>query len=445
MSLRQIGFDASMTAPVLPTGASDTHIAEVGENSALERSSEASLLDSCEGEEDEEGADSTSIQACASEDYTPYVDETGQLRDKTAPEETASTKTFTVNGNKRDTPKSNVLHNETKRTSSVDRELPGNTIRREVSLSPPQLDGLAFDLNQPWERSLLRQLENDAQMLPATTHPRTMMLLGHTESRDFAIEYDPKNDDNVSLETSSSCPPQRMQFIHRPAYLPSEPRVVYRIPPSNHDDDEYYDNYAASSRMQLQQTRYNQHQANRLSKGDIPPPTTSSLTSVTNVNVDGRDDDLVPVFIPPHQYKFLEMEVSTGHSYNEGQNDLNIPDLVHHTAPDPGCFCLGYDMLEYVLSPPVQPRVLKRNVGVLRPARLPRVDEVGTTALDAMAIPEIIDVSTTINKKNAKSREKSVEPEGSYFMAAENSYTTATEYYTPSSPKWTAKRQGIER
>jgi hypothetical protein len=435
-----------MTAPVSLTGASDTHIARVGENPALDRSSDASLLDSCEGEDEEEGADSSSIQACVSEDYAPYVDETGQLRDKSDHEEIGLMKINTANGNEQNILKGKNSPSELKPTSKINKQEPAHEVRREVSLSPPQLDGLAFDLNQPWERSLLRHLEKDSQLSPSSAHTRTMMLLGHTESRDFAMDFDPNNDDNVSLETSSSCPPQRMQFIHRPANLPPEPRVVYRIPPSNDDDKEYYDNHGASSRLQMQQIRYIQQQAKKMGKGNAPfPSTTSSLTSATNHNLDGRDDDFLPVLLPPHPHNFLEMEPSTGHSYREDPNNQNIPDLVHHSAPDPGCFCLGYNMLEYVLSPPVAPRALKRNVGVLRPARLPRVDEVDLTTLGVVAIPEVIDVSgASTHKRNTKPRETSVEPEGSYFTATENYYTTATEYYAPSSPKFTSKRQGVE-
>jgi hypothetical protein len=437
MSLQHSGLDTSMTAPVSPTGVSDTHIAGVGENPALDRSSDASLLDSCEGEDEEDGADCTSIQACVSEDYAPYVDETGQLRDKSSHEDTAMAKINTGKGK--------VSLNDAKPTCNIHQEEAVNAIRREVSLSPPQLDGLAFDLNQPWERSLLRQLEKDAQLSPTSTRTRTMMLLGHTESRDFAMDYDPNNDDNVSLETSSSCPPRRMQFIHRPENVPPEPRVVYRIPPSNDDDPDEYDHHGAASRIQLQQMRY--RQVNKMGKGNVASPSTaSSLTSVTQQNFDGRDDEHRPMLLPP-PHNFLEMEPSAGHSYHEEDpNNMNLPDLIHHSAPDPGCFCLGYNMLEYVLSPPVPPRALKRNVGVLRPARLPRVDEVDITTLGVKSIPEVIDVSTAHHKKQSvKPRATSVEPEGSYFTATENYYTTATEYYAPSSPKCTSsKRQGVE-
>jgi hypothetical protein len=452
-----------MTTTTVPsTTVVDTQLAVGRENlrtsngnaETLDRSSEASLLDSCEDDDDDE-MDTTSIQACGSEDYAQFVDETGRQQESTIQVQVsmidkrtgATIADVPTNRNVSPTPKVNLT------TAGVKAE-PSSTVRRKVSVSPPQLDGLAFDLNQPWERSLLRQLEKDTPVYET----KAMMLLGHTESRDFAMEYDPNNDDNVSLETSSSCPPQKMQFIHRPLYAPPEPRVVYRMESSNDEDDDdnhnvvYHHPHHHQQPMRSPQPHSNNHPNHHHS-----PSTTSSLTSATFINEDGRDDEHIPIHLPKNaksnllhasqqqQQYFLEMEASTVHtaSYHEDYDAFTNHDLVYHPPlPDPGCFCLGYNMLEYVLAPPVprQPVVMnkKRIVGVMRPVRLPRVDEsnvVGTTAIDT--IPEVIDLSG--NKKHAATvlRGKSVEPEGSYFTATENYYTTATEEYTTS-------RQGVD-
>ena len=476
-------------------------------NALNNRSSDTSLLDSCV-DDDEDDDDNASVKACDSngEEYAKYMDKTG--RQQYQPTDARISKPVSANPGivlsnvtPVPPPTATVTPENTARTPKADHPSPSTIARRNVSLSPPGMDGLEFDMNQPWERSLLRQLQapNEGNASPSrqyelkktepivlpTTKP--MMLLGHTESRDYAMEYD--IDDTVSLETSSSCPPMnKMQFIHRSPHSPPQPRVVYHIPSSNDDDHNnyptasyYYQHSPPVTTDKLPQMQSSSpHSYSQLpiiiGKHDYHPTAASSLTNGSFTTNDGRDDELMMMMddngivykkIPAHlphsvttrtTQQYLEMEPSMGggasygemmdyhsNAVNEQQHYLNQPNT-DHIQPDPGCFCLGYNMLEYIISaaPPTQRPPLHgkkpRLNGVLRPVRLPPVTE-NLSMMEHMSrlnhnldnnyhedvMSEVID--TNVELKSATSsllakKISNVDPEGLYLPPTENYYAT---------------------
>lgn len=80
--------------------------------------------------------------------------------------------------------------------------------------------GIKFDLEQPWQRSLLKELQHMQEAADASTStsgplvPRgDRLLLGHAESGDFALVLE---SDEVSVNTdATSTLPTRVQVVHR--------------------------------------------------------------------------------------------------------------------------------------------------------------------------------------------------------------------------------------
>lgn len=512
-------------------------VASAASNALNNRSSDTNLLDSCVDDDDEDD-ENASVNACdSSDEYAMYVDKTGRQQQQRHHQQSDASlpKPFNMNTDMIHSnvtpvppPTAAVTPESTAHTPRADPPSP----RRNVSVSPPGMDGLEFDMNQPWERSLLRQLEKPKEssaplsnryelvktepLLLNTVKP--MMLLGHTESRDYAMEYDV--DDNVSLETSSSCPPGRkMQFIHRSPYSPPQPRVVYHIPSSNDDD---HNNYHTASyhyhhsppppvTLEMPPSEHPPHTYHPLpiiiGKHNNHPTAASSLTNGSYTTDDGRDDEVMMMMddngivykkIPTHlphsvttrtiqpSPQYLEMEASTGGGTSYGEvMDYNTNSEHHqhylyqpntdHIQPDPGCFCLGYNMLDYIISAaPTQQKqrtslVLngkkQRLSGVLRPARLPRVTESATMMehggrpIDNVDDHDNMteDIDATVERSTSLSaikKMRNVDPEGMYLPPTENYYFTAPHnlnddrFYNSSSPSTTefneTRREGVD-
>lgn len=433
-----------------------------------------SLLDSCESEDEE---DCVSIVACGSEDYSQYIDETGRQQD-----DKNDVVGVAVDSPQPGTPS---IVNTTAPPAPVTPDPPAAVLIRDTSKSPPPVsrpDGLAFDLNQPWERSLLRQL--DAVQQKQQQHPtlplvgsngknshqqlqpprrRELMLLGHTESRDFAMDFDQDGTD-FSLDTNaSSTLPSKAQLIHR-TLLNTMPqaRVVYHVADDDDNDDDDNDDDDDHERMVLSQQHYLRMERQRMGRDSA----TSSLTSYMTMQAeDDRDEVSFPAakkipdelpgrrkaaaaIITEHQ-PFLEMEASVNENKNDDvhndddEEDSSNMDLVTaaNALPDPGCFCLGYDMLEYVLPPPTTSyNTSKKNQrrqlsGVMRPSQLPRVEE--DPVVPTAVFPEIIDVThvKVIRRHHQyRNNNQKSEPEGSYVY-----YSTAA-----ASARTTTRRQGVD-
>jgi hypothetical protein len=467
-----------------------------------------SLLDSCESEDDEavEDDECISIAACGSEDYSQFVDETGRNRlaqeDKGRKSEgdQDSNQLEDVQSGKGDARKASGggPTSPTSVTAPIYEMAETMSPSPRPAPSPPsppppptnvRPDGLAFDLNQPWERSLLRQLENagaaanDAKLntkleasrqsppqnstTSASSPPRQrreLFLLEHTESRDYAMEFD----DSVSLDTNaSSTVPIKAQLIHRTLLnTVPQPRVVYRI---NDTDDDYETTSVHSEKKNEPVERPRVHTGHRSGGAAQDQSETSSLTSFTLQTADDDRDETsfplsskipdvlpggrkaTPVLSPYEQQYFLEMEPSVNND-TQAQHDEYSKDLAatsNTILPDPGCFCLGINMLDYVL-PPTSRHSNASNAhlgtmkssgrssrlkGVMRPTRMALVQE------DEPVLPEIIDLKHRIKvirhhhhqqqqqqqkpetkdqgvPRQESGRSKKSEPEGSYMASS---------------------------
>lgn len=305
-------------------GAQDPHY--VHDSGSDRGGDQGSLLDSLEDEDD---CDSLAANS-DDEDYRKYVDNTGcKLRDalnETTPKPVSP----------------QPIH------SSYKLPPPEPPSPKYYMPHAPRKDGLAFDMNTPWERSLLRHLERQ-QSKEEQRAKRDLMYVGHTESRDFAMDWE--NESTLSMETdTSSTIPVRAQFVHRTLLNQSpQPRVV---------------GYQAQEKPDPKGTvPTTTHQP-----APSPPPQssvllvsrteTSEITTLTTK--DDRDDNggaNVPDHTPPrrrmHKSKapktspkqYLEMELSK----EEKQQPPSLPDY------NPACGCLG-NMFDYVLPPPNQTR-----------------------------------------------------------------------------------------
>ena len=143
----------------------------------------------------------------------------------------------------------------------------------------------------------------------------------------------------------------------------------------------------------------------------------SSLTEVTLQTEDDRDEisfpaKKIPDQLPgrrrrPDTQHFLEMEASVNDEETSYTQEGAVT-VATTGLPDPGCFCMGYNMLDYVLPPPTNVYSAKNQRLGLRTKQLSRVEE------DTAALPEIIDLTDI---KATTYRSPKNEPEGSYSPA----------------------------
>lgn len=372
----------------------------------------ASLFDSCNSDDE----DDASIEACGSQEYAQFVDETGRRQDLEQPQPIDNTATAAK-------PAADTL-------AAPAAEPPLPTKLPALTAT----EGLVFDLNQPWERSLLRQLE-EAEKKECGYPRRELMLLGHTESRDFAMDYD--QDDSMSVDTNaSSTVPNRPQLIHR-TILNMQPRVVYNLPVPDNTENERIVEMAIDRQQQPVVVAIVKRNPKKGYDSE-----SSSLTGATMQTEEDRDETSFPIAktipdqLPGGQrsrqeqqdYYFLELEESVNGESNYNNNINNNLDgmTAAATLPDPGCFCLGYNMLDYVLPPPPPQggMYLKKNsprLGI-RHSRLPRVKEEQT------CLPEEVDFVNK-NKKSFpthRSSQRSAEPEGNYRPSRNDYYPSTT-------------------
>jgi hypothetical protein len=88
------------------------------------------------------------------------------------------------------------------------------------------LEGLQLNMQEPWERSLQRLLEeqpnpasDSAMNTPKTNNGRSvvpeLLLLSRTDSRDYALEIEGSMDDNSSVISRGTSPSRRLSEIYR--------------------------------------------------------------------------------------------------------------------------------------------------------------------------------------------------------------------------------------
>ena len=200
-------------------------------------------------------------------------------------------------------------------------------------ISASSSDQLSFDMDEPWERSLARQLEQGQCDDEDNCYRPEYMFVGHTESSDFMLPVD--QDDAASLGTSvSSTVPTKNQWVHRSLLM------------RGLEPDGAHTNDASADKQPKKHVRRD-----------------SARSQLTTASEDERDDTGIstiaapllalideqrrkPTPMPESQLKRESFTVTDDESIQYYVNNESISSL-----PDPACFCLGYNVFDVVLPP----------------------------------------------------------------------------------------------
>lgn len=228
---------------------------------------------------------------------------------------------------------------------------------------PPRLisasssDQLSFDMDEPWERSLARQLEQGHCDDEDNCYRPEYMFVGHTESSDFMFPVD--QDDAASLGTSvSSTVPTKNQWVHRSLLM------------RGLEPDGAHTNDASAEKQPKRHVRRD-----------------SARSQLTTASEDERDDTVIstiaapllalideqrrkPTPIPESRLKRESFTVTDDESIQYYVNNESISSL-----PDPACFCLGYNVFDVVLPPLTTSSTNRHRSMTRRTSQLFRVDE----------------------------------------------------------------------
>jgi len=181
-----------------------------------------------------------------------------------------------------------------------------------------KVKGLDLDLDQPWQISLLHALEKlDIEEAKEARGRNETLMLRHAGSRDYALAVD--SDDWTLGTCASSTIPMKPQRIHRtPAAILADRRAAAPSPnpvEDNRDEESTQDDADASS-----------VQSNR------SKPTPEALPG----------DRLIP-----RTSRRRRQTLERAKALNDTTND----EVDFGPLPQNGCFCLGYDVIDYLLPP----------------------------------------------------------------------------------------------
>jgi hypothetical protein len=206
-----------------------------------------------------------------------------------------------------------------------------------------QQNGLEFNMDEPWQRSLLNELQRKSKernMFNNHHQPHSnqngRMLVGHTESSDYAIEM---CGTGLTLETtvSSICRPSRAQGIHRT--IGYEDSTLFENKPSPKHINNKSQNYPSPRGV-------NDHHGNVYSPNGK------------------RNND-----------KWIDIEPS------DVEEELTMADdataaIMEAANPGDACYCMGYNVMDMLMPPPNAPKSNKyRNMG--RRINFPRQPHLG--------------------------------------------------------------------
>jgi len=236
------------------------------------------------------------------------------------------------------------------------------------AISTNRSDHLSFDLNQPWERSLARQLERvEHEDNDDNLYRPDFMLVGHTESTDFGLPID--HDEAASLGTSvSSTVPTRNQFVHRSVLLTGQKPVDETFATTTNDKRKNVharrDSVASQLTVESQDERDDSANSN----------TTNMIPKHLLEQQQQRKAAAASQSLPKSTTPYLELEGST----------MDDESIQFYANNDPACFCLGYNVFDYVLPPPTQRhgRGSRSSMATRRNSQLFRVDEYPVTIAD---------------------------------------------------------------
>lgn len=246
-------------------------------------------------------------------------------------------------------------------------------------------DKLKFDLTQPWQRSLLRDLEQIESAMEDDygTHRRPRadrVLIGHTESGDYLMECE---DDLSTATDSSSTVPTRLQLVHRNQF-PTRRRFTSRDEYPEVVPDHSVDIRTASPK--------GVHDEVSLSLEHRMPLSKQKIQYLTHPRLDHTDGEgrlpthcdlpyvgprLSPAPVSSELYRanaFSEVEAIKPAKVWTTEED---PSVIDYT--DPACMCMGYMSLIdlFLLTEPSSVRNKKRRTSqdTSRRASLDRVEE----------------------------------------------------------------------
>lgn len=237
--------------------------------------------------------------------------------------------------------------------------------------------GLNIDLEQSWQRSLLKELDKlevEGEVSRMEKHKPELMMLRHSESRDLAVEMDV---DDITLGTNaSSTVPIKSQLIHRAPLNQTEQKHYDRkVAKEDHRDE--------SSPVHHVDFIARQNRSGDESEGesgdDSRQPTDTKKRvpdKVSRVSRKGKEAISLArarvIDNDTQQLNYLELEMST----DDGDACNPVPNAA-------ACFCLGTNVLDFWL-PPDAPHYRRRRMSQ-------RASHLGDIIEDAMETMDAVD------------------------------------------------------
>lgn len=236
-----------------------------------------------------------------------------------------------------------------------------DSLQTESTQPKPLRETLKFDLTQPWQRSLLRDLEHieNSMLQEEEARPRPhadRVLLGHADSGDYLLECE----DDISMATdgSSTCP-VRLQVIHR-----------HQFPMRARGRDESPEPDPAKF-MDIRHSPKSIHDEIALSLSSPMPISQPTLQYLSHPNLDHTAQDgfrPIPHALPTSGRKLSRGTVSSelyrANAFSEEAKPAQAARILVEEEPsvidysDPACMCMGYasliDLLLFNESPSVR-------------------------------------------------------------------------------------------
>lgn len=273
----------------------------------------------------------------------------------------------------------------------------------EQSTEKPLSEALKFDLTQPWQRSLLRDLErieNSMVRDESEARPRPhadRILLGHAESGDYLLECE--DDISTATDTSSTCP-TRLQVVHRYQF-PMRPRVAGREEDSpTPDPAKFFDIRNGSPKGVYDEASFS------LSDHEPPAPPIPYLAHPKQGPTSSEGFRPIPHALPygtTLSQSSVPTELFRANAFSEevdpAESSRVLVEEEQDYFSDPACMCMGYSsLIDLILfkEPTVRKKKRRTNVWESPPTsrrsslgRVQEEDEEDTfTGLNAFCMPQ---------------------------------------------------------
>jgi len=211
----------------------------------------------------------------------------------------------------------------------------------------PLRDTLKFDLTQPWQRSLLRDLEQIEKNMahnPSETRARPQadrILLGHADSGDYILECE--DDISTATDASSTCP-TRLQVVHRNQF-PMRHRFPSREVSPTPDPAKFFDIRNSSPKGVYDEASFSLEDRT---------PSAPSIPYLAHPKHDSSSPEgfrPIPHALPDGKMlsrKPVSTELLRSNAFSEEAQPIEatrvlVDDEQEYT--DPACMCMGYSSL----------------------------------------------------------------------------------------------------